>query len=203
MPEEFSTNFIETASTEDQERYIIATQLGALNKTHYGPYVAHSRKCPASRNLVEQEKNFYFQSQPSFINKVRSIRSNVEKRKHTRKSVVVDNSYLQTAESSDAPVLSTEVIGDENVMAEMLYNTSKLYYMWAKKENISHKVMARYWHGEHENFIYERRIAITKGWEDGIKKARKMMQSQKFKMFMNKRIIKRFANQIKDRLLGR
>ena len=64
-------------------------------------------------------------------------------------------------------------------MAEMLYNTSKLYYMWAKKENISNKAMARYWHGEHESFIYERRIAITKGWEDGIKKARKMMQSQK------------------------
>ena len=83
-------------------------------------------------------------------------------------------------------------------MAEMLYNTSKLYHMWAKKENISNKAMARYWHGEHESFIYERRIAITKGWEDGIKKARKMMQSQKFKMFMNKRIIKRFANQIKD-----
>ena len=29
-------------------------------------------------------------------------------------------------------------------------------------------------------------------------KSKKMMQSQKFKIFMNKRIIKRFANQIKD-----
>ena len=134
MPEELSINFIETASNENEESNVIATQLGALNKTHYGPYVAHSRKCPASQNLAQQEKNFYFQSQSPFIKKVRSIRSNVKKRKHTRKSVIGDSSYIQTAESSDTPVhLSSEVIDDENVMAEMLYNTSKLYHMWARK----------------------------------------------------------------------
>ena len=68
--------------------------------------------------------------------------------------------------------------------------------MWAKKENISNKAMARYWHGEHESFIYERRIAITKDGKMN-QKARKMMQSQS-SMFMNKRIAKHFTEQIKD-----
>ena len=56
VPEELSINFIETASNENEESNVIATQLGALNKTHYGPYVAHSRKCPTSQSGTAREK---------------------------------------------------------------------------------------------------------------------------------------------------
>ena len=44
-------------------------------------------------------------------------------------------------------------ITDDGEMGQMLYNISKLYHRWAKKEGISKKSMSRYWHGETEDFI--------------------------------------------------
>merc|ERR1711991_1233453 len=140
-----------------------------------------------------QEKHFY--SQSPFFQKLKAVQSrhtgNVHRNLRSRDSISY-SSYIEVEEKMDEPIyLSKNVITGEDEMAQMLYNVSKLYHKWAKKENISKRSMSRYWHGEREDFIYQKRIDMTKAWENGIKKARKMLQSQKFKMFMNEKIIKR------------
>merc|ERR1711898_28586 len=92
-------------------------------------------------------------------------------------------------ETEEQIYLPKNAITDDGEMGQMLYNISKLYHRWAKKEGISKKSMSRYWHGETEDFIYRKRIEMTKAWENSLKKIKKILKSHKYKVFLNKKII--------------
>merc|ERR1711981_112923 len=83
------------------------------------------------------------------------------------KDGVPSSSYIEVEEETEEQIyLPKNAITDDGEMGQMLYNISKLYHRWAKKEGISKKSMSRYWHGETEDFIYRKRIEMTKAWEN-------------------------------------
>ena len=202
LPEEVSGTSMIEEGEENGQRKLTSTmprnndRSQKQRRMHHGPYVAWNNKCPASKDLNTQEKHFY--SQSSFVRKLKSVQEKKGNQKHGKtKDGVPSSSYIEVEEETEEQIyLPKNAITDDGEMGQMLYNISKLYHRWAKKEGISKKSMSRYWHGETEDFIYRKRIEMTKAWENSLKKIKKILQSHKYKVFLNKKIIERFAQKM-------
>ena len=204
LPEEVSGTSMIEEGEENGQRKLTSTmprnndRSQKQRRMHHGPYVAWNNKCPASKDLNTQEKHFY--SQSSFVRKLKSVQEKKGNQKHGKtKDGVPSSSYIEVEEETEEQIyLPKNAITDDGEMGQMLYNISKLYHRWAKKEGISKKSMSRYWHGETEDFIYRKRIEMTKAWENSLKKIKKILKSHKYKVFLNKKIIERFAQKMKN-----
>lgn len=192
-PKGVPVSLLEKASSRRQVRTL---QRSRVKQFEYGPYFpAHKNRCPASKDILRQEERFYtpFAKQVSSKNAFLSAAARIRSR--LRKIGTYQPSFLEES-TSERIELTKDAVTSDKQMAQLLYNVSKLYHSWAEAQNISKESMSKYWHGETEEYIQERRQAMMKSWTQGLENARKMLKSSKVKMMVNKRVMLRLATRI-------
>ena len=184
-------SLLEKASSDRRRLHDIQSK---PSRATYGPYFpAHEDRCPASKDILEQEQHFFTPptTKADLLNAAKRIRFRRKKDyKHAMKTSLLEESASGRVE------LTRDAVSSDKQMAQLIYNVSRLYHSWAVEQNISKKSMSKYWHGETEEYIQSRRKAIAESWLEGLEKARKMLKSSKVKMAINKRVMLRVATQI-------
>lgn len=159
-------------------------------------YRGENAKCPApSVEGSYQHRSFFEDVENGGLGAATGssgrLRAKARRRKfedwRTRQTELLDIG----AETGAQIHLSMDAVKTEQRMAELYYNTTRIFKSWRPLLNVSGKMTRTYWRGEHEEHINIARDKAARDWHELLTKARRRIKASSVMSMLNKRVLKR------------